>query len=350
MTSDNNDDGNDESLSVIDRAIESTMGKPTDSENNDASSDDNTDAGQTPSKGKGSKPPVDAEDKATAGQQNGERTGAVRGKDGTTKPGDGKKSTAGAPQDLVDPRTGDVIARAGSERRFYEEAQRARRDLTARDAEVNQLKGRLEGYERANTVATQAGLTPTDMSMAVTLMSAYKKDPIKTLEYMLTEARANGHDVSKLVSGSTIDLSAITKLIDDRLRPITASHENTRAEEEARRNAEVEWSSFTQAFPDAELHEEALARLLQQNEQLTLREAYLTLRTFALERRLDFSKPLAPQLEAGQQVENSTTRRGAPPVGRMTRNVVATTGRVSSPTDRTEDIVKEAMREAGMNI
>jgi hypothetical protein len=109
----------------------------------------------------------------------------------TTESDDAKQSEQSrGPQDLVDA-NGNLIAAGGKERRFYETAQREKHRADQAASKITQLVGQLKAITDAGTVGTQFGLTPEEVTTGAQLIAQYKKNPVETIQYMLTQAQAN---------------------------------------------------------------------------------------------------------------------------------------------------------------
>ncbi len=256
---------------------------------------------------------------------------------------------------LVDA-NGKVVASAGKERRLYEgmhnarrEEQRVTTELATIRAEHATLTGQVQAFEAVNTAAKQFDLQPDESLMAMQLVASYKKDPIATLKYMLTEAKAAGHNIEG-IGDSGLDMSAVGRMLDEKLSPILQDREALVKQDEFNAGIKSEVQTFFTAHPDAVIHENAIAGLINKDNTLSIREAYLTLQMFAQQRGLNWGQDLQPQLTAQINAANG----GTPiPSGRAgTTNVAGVAGEtpVASENDSFDNIVKASMQEAGMNI
>ena len=160
-------------------------------------------------------------------EERGERTQSQKQdkSDRTPKPGD-----------LLGP-NGQVIARAGMERRIYERAfNDARGRITPvfekMNKEVEVLRGQIAAHAEYNSTARELQLNPTEQILGLKLIAAYRKEPQATLNYLLTEAKANGHNVT-LGDQHGIDATAISSMIDKKLQPFTEQHRQTEQFNEA---------------------------------------------------------------------------------------------------------------------
>lgn len=291
------------------------------------------------------------------------------GADNAAKPGDqAKPGQAQAPQnkpqarhpgDLVDPVTGQVLAKAGLERRVFHSGQNYER--TRLNTEMNSLKQQIETLKQVSNAGTQLGLDPRETAMGATMMAAWKRDPANFLNAMLTEAKKNGINIDGV--GQGVDTNAVARLIDERLAPFTNANKQQQANSAAMTRAQEQYSSFMGQYPDAAVHENDLAAILGDDKGATLGEAYAKLKLFAVEHQLDWSKPLGPQVEARVASRNganagnpnSPAQQRPMPNGRNGSAIVAPVNRQGNgfaATERTstKDIVKFAMQQAGMDV
>ena len=203
--------------------------------------------------------------------------------------------------DLLGP-NGEVIARAGMERRVYEKAfNDARGRITPvferMNREVESLRAQVATHAEYNTTARELQLNPTEQIIGLKLLAAYRKEPQATINYLLTEAKANGHNVA-LNDQPGIDASAISSMIDKKLQPFTDQHQEGQRVQAAHAQAERDYNEFMQANPGARVHENEIAGLLQRFPHLSLESAYLRLENWMLQNRFDVSQPLQPQVAA----------------------------------------------------
>lgn len=264
---------------------------------------------------------------------------------------------------------GQIVARAGSERRLYEKSARLETQLkqekTARqnDRELLQraateIKGMREVYGMANDLR----MSTREAMMGLTLVDKFKKDPVDFFKYVLTQMAAIGQDVSKLapeLGAAAVSPDGIKQLIQQELRgalgPVRETREQDTREQRAIQDAEVEYTAFVERFPDVTTHEDVIARLIQDDEHLSLDAAYYKLKSFAAEQRLDFSRPLKPQIEARQRsgntqnnsARNVRTQQRPMPNGRANAPVVSSQPRFSADSSY-EDIIMSSLRENGI--
>ena len=278
----------------------------------------------------------------------GEETSTASGEQGT-EDGDGKdtpRKTSGGPQDLVDAQ-GNVIATGGKERRFYETAQREKARADTATKEVSTLKAQIEAINNAGTLGTQYSLTPEEVTTGAQLIAAYKSNPVETIQYMLTQAQASGHNIDA-IGGGGLDMQAVKQMLDTALQPLVAEQNERVDTQEANDRALEVYNEFSAKHPDAAVHENSLARLLQQEPTLSPEAAYFKLRSYYLERNLDWTKSLET-LQAEQNAGPSANTQQAVPDGNVTDARVTDTAQVADVNTSTSDIIRQAMEDAGIN-
>ena len=303
--------------------------------------DDTTDGSEEEAGGSEERTTPEAEGAAGTEQPTSKQVG-----DGT---GGKPKKGAPGPTPLRD-KDGNVIADGGKERRFYEVAQQAKRERDGALARVTQLEGELKGYKEAGTIGTQLNLSPDDMVTGAKMIAAWKANPVETIKYLLTEAQAAGHNLQGVISGGT-DTAAIKKQIEEIVRPLLQDREVAAKSAEAESRAVQEYNGFVQKFPDARVHETSLARLLENDASLSPEAAYYKLRTYYLEKGLDWNKPLEviAQEAAKASTKPGATRRGIPSRG-ANAAVTEESDEIADVSTSVDDIIKSAMRESGLPI
>lgn len=261
------------------------------------------------------------------------------------------------PGDLVLP-DGEIV-KSGKERRWHERmtiAQQERDVVSQRASALEQqnaqLSTRVEAYERS--LQTIGAETPQTAADAVRLYKDLTRDPVATLQTLLAEVAASGHNIQAL--GANIDTAAISRMIDQRL-PRQDQQREQQVDEHAAAMAEAQ--QFYQRFPDATIHDEVLANVITQNPHLSNEQAYFEIRKAAADRGLDWSKPLGPQLAAQNQRTNPTGQQTQqvqqrapmnPGRGTVATNVVERERNVEPAGETLDDIIKAAMRENGIQI
>lgn len=253
---------------------------------------------------------------------------------------------------LVD-QAGNVIAKAGKERRLWERVQRMEHfEVPQMRQQITELTQAAGQREVLNNVPRQLGLSDEETLQGMRLIASYKKDPVATINYILTEARSAGHNLQGVGQGQ-VDLAAINQLLDQRLKPLIDDREAVQRQTEASQQAQIQYNDFITRFPDAATHEDVLARLLAGDPKLSAEAAYYQLKLWVQENGLNWNQPLQAQI-ATLQAQGGNTQQAVPPIGgNRGGNAPVTDTRqaaaVASADADTADIVREAMREAGMN-
>jgi hypothetical protein len=262
-------------------------------------------------------------------------------------------------RDLVDPITGRVVAQGGIERRVYEEGQRHAR-------ENNSLKQQLQAAQRQagsnNEVLQEAArlnVSPQDQVVAIRIMSEFMRDPVRTLETLVAEVKGKGYPIPFLEQGISpgIDMSAIQRMIDNKMMPITEQREQARAQQEAQQRAQVDLDAFLGDNEDAHSNLDVLAEMLQAQPGLSLQNAYTKMIRWAHSNQLDWTQPLKQQI-AAQRQQPPQQQQPAPtrplPGGRSVQQQTTPVGN-GAVTQHNEnaswaDIIRQSMQEHGVNL
>jgi hypothetical protein len=253
-----------------------------------------------------------------------------------------------SPQDLVDAQ-GNVIATGGKERRFYETAQREKQRAEGLTREVETLQAQLEAINNAGSVGSQYDLSPEEVTTGAQIIAAYKNNPVETIEYMLTQAQASGHNVDAIGQNGNMNLNAVKQMVDSAIQPLVAEQYEREENEAANDRAQEIYDNFNSQYPDSAVHEDSLARLLDQEPNLSPEAAYFKLRSYYMERNLDWTKSLE-QLQSEQSSQQaSVNTQQAVPDGNVIPNRVTDTAQVADANTSTDDIIRQAMSDAGIN-
>lgn len=179
---------------------------------------------------------------------------------------------------LVDKATGEVVARAGREARFYQDAHRARserdqqtavaQDLTSRLNKAvelgTQLFERLKENQTNNEFAPErTGLSVAEQREAIGFAKEAKADPIGTIKKLLTRAAAGGIDLSSIgLAGGNFDPKSLMDLvrteISQHMTPLqqrtqreTEESTRQRQEKESLDASKAELNTFLTQNPEA---------------------------------------------------------------------------------------------------
>jgi hypothetical protein len=199
-------------------------------------------------------------------------------------------------------------------------------------------------------------------------MVQWKKDPVKTIQTLLTLAEEGGRDVSSIRQGggavdSTAFRNAVNEMLVQHLQPFQPLIANWQQQQQhAQLNEEVltEYQAFSQRHPDAKVHEDAIAAVMR-DRNVSHEQAYYMVRAFAGEARLDWNQPLAPQLQAradrnGGNIDPSGggNDRGLPNLngGRSGEDVVGVNTRTNqaSVDESYDSIARRVMQAHGLRV
>ena len=111
------------------------------------------------------------------------------------------------------------------------------------------------------------------------------------------------------------------------------------------------YNGFMSQFPDAQIHDNSLARLLESDQNLTPEAAYFKLKNFYLEKGLDFSVPLetlAQQEQQRKQTPEVNTQQTLPSGGNIPAQNVTDTADIADVGTSYDEIIRQSMRDAGM--
>lgn len=224
---------------------------------------------------------------------------------------------------------GQLVAPAGA---GHAQFRRMYPYIESLEKEVTSTKQRIQAFEDANQLARAANLSLDDQGAALQLMVQWRKKPVETIATLLQHAESAGIDVSSIrQGGGGFDQNTARNLFKEvitealqRFDPVVENFTQQREYNEALQAAAQEHTEFLQAFPDAEMHQDAIANVMR-DKGLSAREAYLTIRAFAAEQHFDFTKPLPDQIRARQRQPQQ--RGGAPNGGGNNRPLPDMSGR-----------------------
>lgn len=254
--------------------------------------------------------------------------------------------------DLVNGR-GEKVASGGMERRFYDRAVKSDRDAKAANTKVTELQGQLTALQGMGNLSTQHGITPEEVATGAQLMKSFKDNPVDTVKYLLTQAQSLGHNVEGI--GGSTDMSAIKQMMTEMMAPITNEHQQRVDTQQNQEQAQVVYNEFMTQFPDAEVHQDSLAQLIQNDQNLSPVAAYHKLRSFYYEKGLDWNKPLDTLKSEAQQapapiVPETRTQTTVPSGGNVPGQNVIDTAEIADVGVSSDDIIRQSMIDAGYNM
>lgn len=249
-------------------------------------------------------------------------------------------------QDLVD-ENGNIIAKAGAERRFYEENVKLKRDRDIFNTQVmpklrqnyDAMVARVKAYEDAMSSMKSGDLTPEDVQTGMDLIRQWKKSPQETLKFLLTQAKGYGINIEG-VGG--IDTNAINQMLDEKLKPFMQEREAKLQQQQIQQRSIQQYNDFIQRYPDAERHTEELAYLLRKNPNMSLDAVYFMLRNHYSTKGYDFNTPLAEILQKGVNNKVNMTMPHTNP----DNNVEKITQKVAPINKSYDSIIKDVLRNA----
>lgn len=232
----------------------------------------------------------------------------------TTKPNEqsaNKSKRINNSQDLVDA-NGNIIAKAGAERRFYEENARLKQQKADFDNRIlpqikqnyNAMMAKVTAYEETYKAMQASDMTPEDVNLGIELVRQWRKSPEETLKFLLTQAKSYGINIEG--HASAIDAAAISQMMDQKLQPFVQEREEAIRQQEVLANARKIHTEFYQRYPDAKIHNKELAFLYKKNPNASLDAVYWQLRNHYAENGYDFNTPLAEIVNKSQKVDNKS--------------------------------------------
>jgi len=273
----------------------------------------------------------------------------------TTEPVPTNKTVADAEGNFVDAE-GKIIARAGSERRMYEKLQRTERSSQFFEGEVNRLQQEGEQVKALNGLPEKYKLNEQEVGLGLQIIDQLKTNPVEAGRWILQEVMKSGYNLQQIlgevegVPTSSMDMGAITRIIQEQLQPITSKFQEqesaTQSATDNQRNAE----RFIATHEYADLHIDPIVNLMKQNPQMSSERAYFEVRQYAQANSLDFSQPLGPQIEARRNAGTNvpTQPNRVMPNGNAASTTETQKPDTSSADDDWDSIINQSMFDAGM--
>ena len=258
-----------------------------------------------------------------------------------------------SPSNLVNAR-GEVVAKGGMERRFYDKAVKSDRDARNAQQQVETLQGQLSALQGMGNLSTQYGITPEEVSTGAQLMKSFNDNPVDTVKYLLTQAQSMGHNVDGI--GGSTDMSAIKQMMSEMMAPITNEHQQRAEDQQIEAETQTIYNDFMTQFPDAEVHQDSLAQLIQNDHSLSPVAAYYKLQAFYGQKGLDWTKPLdvlkdeMANRPAVNQVPNVPSQGTVPSGGNVPQQNVIDTADIADVGVSSDDIIRQSMIDAGYSI
>jgi hypothetical protein len=246
------------------------------------------------------------------------------------------------------------VPKDGAERRLYNKVVKAERSLSETTNRLAQVEAQLDAVTKMGNLSTQYGITPEEVGVGAQLMKAFNENPVDTVKYLLTQAQAMGHNIDGI--GGTTDMSAIRQMMSEMMAPITREHQQRIDTQQNNEAAQRTYNEFMTQFPDAEVHQDSLAQLIQNDQSLSPVAAYYKLQAFYGKNGLDWNKPLDvlkaehAAKPAPKQVPNEPQRGTIPSGGRIPQQNVTDTADIADVGTSSEDIIRQSMIDAGYQM
>ena len=246
---------------------------------------------------------------------------------------------------------GQIIAKAGTERRLYEKTQRLGAALDNKSQALAKYEAEDKQFDNLRGKVKSHGLSVDEFAEGINMVIDFKSDPIGTAKKVLETVLAMGHNVTDILgadAGNAIEMSAVSKMLDERLKPLLSPLETKRVTDEQTERAQKAWEKFCDDNEYAEVHEVILDSMLGENPDLTPQKAYNALVQFANKHGLDISLPLGPQIERKKSAQNNTNRNNNPrtqkpfPNGSSVSQQSINSGDIN-PNDDWASIIKKAV-------
>ncbi|HEY4386455.1 MAG TPA: hypothetical protein VGN34_18520, partial [Ktedonobacteraceae bacterium] len=224
-------------------------------------------------------------------------------------------------RDLVDPISGKVVANGGIERKIFEDGQRAQRENNQLKQQLSNATRQLSSLNEVTQEAVRLNVSPQDQVVAIRVMSDFMKDPVKTLEYLVQEVKSKGYPIPFLTEGVSqgMDLGAISRLIDNKMQPLTQQQQQQRQAAQVRQQAEADLNSFLDTNPEAHQNLDVLSEMLQAQPGVSLHDAFTKLIRWSHENGLDWTQGLKQQIAALRQQQPNPQQPTQQPNQRQSR-------------------------------
>lgn len=303
-------------------------------------------------------PQAGTEQKTETPQEAGSQSEPVLGDKQRSKPDSGKqqgKKEEGqnppGPKDLT--LSDGTVVKAGTERRWYDNWQlalqkhgEAARQLNTTTQQLSQLQERVKGYE--TSLQAISALPPEQVTAATRLYSDLSRDVVGTLTKLLAEAKAAGHNIDGI--GGAVDTAAIQRMLQNQNTPRSENQGLT--QEQINQQADAEVGEFFARFPDAVQHEQIIANIVSRHPDVPLADIYFKLKQDVINKGLDWTQPLAPQIQARTQQQQPQQQQQAPMLnGRAAPALVEEKMTYTPAAGETfDDIIKASMADAGYPV
>lgn len=233
-------------------------------------------------------------------------------------------------RDLVDPRTGQTVARGGVERRIFEQGQLHQRENVALRQQLQRAEEFVRGVGEVTQTGHRLNLDARTQVIALETMADFIRDPVKTLELLVAEVKSRGLPIPFLEQGVSpgIDMNAIQRMIDNKMAPITQQTQQRQQQEQQQQRDRAQVDAFFRDFPDAEVNVDIIAGMMRNEPGLSMNRAYGLMVQWAHQNGLDYTQPLKPQIDARNQQNSQPNNQ--PPTQRNERPLPGATRTAST--------------------
>lgn len=277
-------------------------------------------------------------------------------------------------QNLIDPKTGKVIAKSGNERRFYQDLVKTKNDHVILTKHAGQLQQNVDravkiGRELvdANTAlrrqwdgVNEFKLNPAELRQAAQTFDMIKKNPVEGVKRLLTQLAAGGINIQELgIATGGLDVKALTDGIREEFRrefaPLAAERQASQAAkaEETRNATEFEKintniRAFFDANPAAKPYVPTIEKLLSVDPNMTLPEAWLRVQLHLRD------NPPRQQQQDNRRGPNNGQRppanngRRSPPVTRQNGEFNSNSDQIAPIGSSYKDILSAILDEQGI--
>lgn len=260
---------------------------------------------------------------------------------------------------------GNIIAKAGAERRQYERTQAQAQYITRLENELTEARKTNHMAQALNEVPQRLGLDMRETELGLQAIAAFKKNPVETARWMLQETMRLGYDLPTIIgkdangqlNGGSLDLAAVKSMISEAMQPMVQDRTAQQQQSQANATAQREYDAFVAKHEHATVHEDVLANMLAQDRNVTPEIAYWQLREYAAKHQLDFTKPLREQVVARQQGAQQQPQGNVPPQAQTTvpmpngaappQQDMQQSGNFADADASWDSIVNQSLQEAG---
>lgn len=250
-----------------------------------------------------------------------------------------------------------TVVKGGAERRWFDQMNVARQELSVTKQQLNTINQKLQSAEtrlQAVSEATQAiGMEdPQQVNRAIRLYKDLQANPQAVVTKLLAELKQAGHNVEGI--GSAVDNSVLQQL-NQRIEQLSEKPQQF-DQEQFENEITQEVTQFLGKFPDAVTHEAMIASLMNESaargQPLSMEQAYFQLKNAAAHHGLDWSQPLLPQVEAkrSQQTQQRAPITNGRPAAAVQPTQEINPVNTPNASEDKDDIIRQAMRDAGYNV